>query len=153
MSLENEILNLIEKPINELGYFNVSVSFTRENKNNYLRVLIDKDDPISLNDIIKVNDLISPLLDEKDLISEAYILDVSSYGVEKNIDVNNLQKYVGKYVNIHLTHPYKGENYLEGDLVEVKEDTVILNYRNKTRLISAEVEKKYIDKARLAIKF
>lgn len=153
MSLENEILNLIEKPINELGYFNVSVSFTRENKNNYLRVLIDKDDPISLDDIIKVNDLISPLLDEKDLISEAYILDVSSYGVEKKIDVNNLQKYVGKYVNIHLTHPYRGENYLEGDLVEVKEDTVILNYRNKTRLISAEVEKRYIDKARLAIKF
>lgn len=153
MSIEKEVLELIEKPINELGYENVSISFVKENGTNYLRVLIDKDDVISLDDIVKVNDLISPLLDEKDIISEPYILDVSSYGAEKAIDINKLEKYVNKYVLIHLTTPYKGENYLEGDIDSISSDIVVLSFRVKSRLVKAELNRKDIDKARLAIKF
>ncbi len=153
MNIEKQILELIEKPINDLGYENVSVTYKRENGTNYLRVLIDKDDVISLDDIVRVNDLISPILDEKDLIEEAYILDVSTYGAEKSIDVNKLEKYVGKYVRVHLTNPYKGENYLEGSLDSVSSDIVSLTYRVKSRLVKAELNRKDIDKARLAIKF
>lgn len=153
MGIEKQVLELIEKPINELGYINVSVSFVRESGTSYLRVLIDKDEVISLDDIIAVNDLISPMLDKADLIPGAYVLDVSSYGAEKKIDVNNLEKYVGKYVNIHLSNPYKGENYLEGDLIEVTKDSVTLSYKVKTRVINAIINRKDIDKARLAIKF
>ena len=153
MSIEKQVLEIIEKPINELGYFNVSVTFTREKGTSFLRVLIDKDDPVSLDDIIAVNDKISPLLDEADLIDGEYMLDVSSYGAEKKIDVSRLEKYVGKYINIHLTHPCKGENYLEGDLTSVTEDKVVISYKIKTRLVNAEVNRNDIDKARLAIKF
>lgn len=153
MNIEKQILELIEKPINELGYENVSVSYKRENGTNYLRVLIDKDDVISLDDIVRVNDLISPMLDSEDLIDEAYILDVSTYGAEKSIDVNKLEKYIGKYVRVHLTNPYKGENYLEGSLDSVSSDIVSLTYRVKSRLVKAELNRKDIDKARLAIKF
>ena len=153
MSLETEVLNLIEKPINEMGYINVSVSFTKEKGTYFLRVLVDKDEPISLDDIIAINDKISPLLDEADLIKDEYMLDVSSYGIEKKIDVNSLEKYVGKYINIHLTNPYKGENYLEGDLVSVTKDEITLSYRIKTRKVDAVIDRKTIDKARLAIKF
>lgn len=153
MSLETEVLKLIEKPINEMGYINVSVSFTKEKGTYFLRVLVDKDEPISLDDIIAINDKISPLLDEADLIKDEYMLDVSSYGAEKKIDVNSLEKYVGRYINIHLTNPYKGENYLEGDLVSVTKDEITLSYRIKTRKVDAIVDRKTIDKARLAIKF
>ena len=153
MSLETEVLKLIEKPINEMGYINVSVSFAKEKGTYFLRVLVDKDEPISLDDIIAINDKISPLLDEADLIKDEYMLDVSSYGAEKKIDVNSLEKYVGRYINIHLTNPYKGENYLEGDLVSVTKDEITLSYRIKTRKVDATVDRKVIDKARLAIKF
>lgn len=153
MSIEKEVTSLIEKPIKDLGYDEVSVSLVRENGVMYLRVLIDKDDAISLDDIIKVNDLISPLLDEADLIKSEYYLDVSSYGAEKPIKVERLEKYIGKYINIHLTTPYKGENYLEGTLEEVSSDKLVISFREKTRLIKAEVSRKDVDKARLAIKF
>lgn len=153
MSIEKEVLDLIQKPINDLGYINVSVSFLKEKGTSYLRVLVDKDEPLSLDDIIAVNDTISPLLDEADLIEGAYMLDVSSYGAEKKIDVASLEKYVGKYINIHLTNPYKGENYLEGDLKEVNKDTITLSFRIKTRVVDAIINRKDIDKARLAIKF
>ena len=153
MSIEKEVLDLIQKPINDLGYINVSVSFSKEKGTSYLRVLVDKDEPLSLDDIIAVNDTISPLLDEADLIEGAYMLDVSSYGAEKKIDAASLEKYVGKYINIHLTNPYKGENYLEGDLKEVSKDTITLSFRIKTCVVDAIINRKDIDKARLAIKF
>ena len=153
MNLESKVYELIEKPIKALGYTEVYVSYVREQGTNVLRVSIDRDDVISLDDIIKVNDIISPILDEADLIQSEYMLDVTSLGAEKPIDVNKLEKYVGKYVNVHLSHPYKGENILEGDLTSVDDEKVVISYREKTRLIKAEVERKYIDKARLAIKF
>lgn len=153
MSLEQNVLNLIGKPIKDLGYTKVYVNYLRECGTNYLRVSIDKNDVISLEDIIKVNDLISPILDEADLIQSNYVLDVTSLGAEKPIEVSELEQYVNKYVHIHLSHPYKGENILEGDLESVTCDTVTLSWREKTRLIKAEISRKDIDKARLAIKF
>lgn len=153
MSLEQNVLSLIEKPIKELGYTRVYVNYLREGGTNYLRVSIDKNDVISLDDIIKVNDLISPILDEADLIQSNYVLDVTSLGAEKPIELNELDQYVNKYVHIHLSHPFKGENILEGDLESVTSDTVIISWKEKTRLIKAEINREYIDKARLAIKF
>ena len=153
MNLEKQVYELIEKPIKALGYTEVYVSYVREQGNNVLRVSIDRDDVISLDDIIKVNDIVSPILDEADLIQGAYMLDVTSLGAEKPIDVSKLEKYLNRYVNIHLSHPYKGENILEGDLTYVDENKVIISFREKTRLINAEIERKHIDKARLAIKF
>lgn len=153
MALETTVKSLIEKPIKALGYTKVDVKFVREFGTNYLRVMIDKDDVIDLEEIVKVNELISPMLDEADLIQNEYVLDVTTFGAEKAIEVDTLEKYVGKYVNIHLSNPYKGLNIIEGDLVSVDNDKVVITYREKTRLIKCELERKFIDKARLAIKF
>ncbi len=154
MTLESTVKNLIEKPIKALGYTDVDVKFVRESNTNYLRVMVDKDDEvIGLDEIVKVNDLISPLLDEADLIQTNYVLDVTTFGAEKAIDVAKLEKYVGKYINVHLTHPYKGLNIIEGTLESVDNDKVVISYREKTRLIKCEIVRSTIDKARLAIKF
>ena len=153
MAIENDVLALIKEPILKMGYEEVSVKFQRENGIYYLHVFVDKDDAISLEDIVAVNELISPLLDESNLIDGQYILDVSSYGAEKNIDVAKLEKYVGKYVNVHLVNPYKGENYLEGTLESAASDEIVISFYQKTRLIKANVKREDVDKARLAIKF
>ena len=149
----NKVISIIEKPIHDLGYSDFKVSFKRDKGVNTLEILVDKDDVISLDDIIAVNDTISPLLDDVDICEGPYMLDVSSFGAEKPIDVNKLDKYVGKYINIHLSNPYKGENILEGDLEEVNDSTITLAYRIKTRVVRSIIERKDIDRARLAIKF
>ena len=87
----------------------------------------------SLDDIVKVNEVISPLIDEADLIKGRYMLDVTTLGVEKPIDVSNLEKYVARYVAIHLSNPYKGMNNMEGFLKEVNENEIHLEYREKQR--------------------
>ena len=154
MTLESTVKNLIEKPIKALGYTQVDVKFVREFGTNYLRVMVDKDDEvIDLEQIMQVNDIVSPILDEADLIQSNYVLDVTTFGAEKPIEVSKLEKYVGKYVNVHLSHPYKGLNNIEGTLESVDNDIIVISYKEKTRLIKCEIERKTIDKARLAIKF
>ena len=154
MTLESSIKNLIEKPLKALGYSEIDVKFVSEFGTNYLRVMLDKDDEvISLDQIMEANDVISPILDEADLIKSNYVLDVTTFGVEKPIEVSKLEKYVGKYVNIHLTNPYKGLNIIEGTLESVNGELVTISYKEKTRLIKCEVVRNTIDKARLAIKF
>ena len=154
MTLESRVLNLIEKPIKALGYSEVDVKFVNEFGTNYLRVMVDKDDEvIDLDEIMKVNDIVSPLLDEADLIKTNYVLDVTTFGAEKQIDVAKLEKYVGKYVNVHLSHPYKGLNIIEGTLESVDNDKIVISFKEKTRVINAEIVRSSIDKARLAIKF
>ncbi len=154
MTLESTVKNLIEKPIKALGYTEVDVKFVREFGTNYLRVMVDKDDEaIDLEQIVKVNDVISPILDEADLIESNYVLDVTTFGAEKPIDVAKLEKYVGKYINIHLTHPYKGLNIIEGTLESVDNDLIVISYKEKTRLVKCEIVRNVVDKARLAIKF
>ena len=154
MTLESTVLNLIEKPIKALGYSEVDVKFVKEFGTNYLRVMVDKDDEvIDLDEIMKVNDVVSPILDEADLIKTNYVLDVTTFGAEKSIDVAKLEKYVGRYVNVHLTNPIKGENIIEGTLESVDNDKVVISFKEKTRLIKCEIVRNTIDKARLAIKF
>lgn len=153
MGIEESVKKLIEKPILALGYEQIDVKYVKEFGSFYLRVFVDKDDVISLEDIVAVNDLISPILDEADLIQNEYVLDVTSFGAEKPIEVSKLEKYVGKYVNVHLSRPYKGENIIEGDLASVNENEVRILYKEKARTKEAILNKEDIDRARLAIKF
>ncbi len=151
--IDKQIKALIEKEIVNLGYTYLDVTYKKENGVNILRVTIDKDDPISLDDIVKVNEIVTPIIDKADLIEDRYMLDITSLGIEKPIELTQLEKYISKYVNIHLLNPYKGENYLEGTLIDVSEDEVVIELTDKTRKNKVKLNRDTIDKARLAIKF
>ena len=150
--IEERIKEIIQKDVEDMGFSYLSVSFLKENGNDVLRVVVDRDEPISLDDIVKVNEVISPLIDDADLIKGRYMLDVTTLGVEKPIEVSHIEKYLGKYIHIHLINPFKGENILEGYLKEVSENIVCLEYFVKGRKINAQIERENISKARIAIK-
>lgn len=151
--IEETIKNELQVPLEELGYVIVSVKYTRSKKGNILEIIVDKDDDISIEEIVQVSNLISPLLDVNDYIKENYTLDVTSLGAEKPIQISKLDKYIGKYVNIHLTHPYNGENILEGDLKNIDNGVVELEIKVKSKKKSCLIPLETIDRARLAIKF
>lgn len=149
----NLIKEGIEKKLAEISYTLYSIKSYNNKGGSVLEIVVDRDENIDLDDIVEVSNYLSPYLDEIITDDNPYTLDVSSLGAEKPIDLLKLDKYVGKYVNLHLSHPYKGENILEGDLKEVDENSITLSYKVKTRVIDAKIERKDIDKARLAIKF
>lgn len=76
--MEEKIRNLIEKPIVEAGYILSDVKLEKEGITLFLRIFIDKTDIVSVEDCVKVSELINPILDKEDPIEGSYILDVSS---------------------------------------------------------------------------
>ncbi len=75
----DKIKEALEGPINDAGFILDSVSYEKENNNNFLRIIIDKkDEYITINDCVLVNDLVDPILDKIDFINESYIVDISS---------------------------------------------------------------------------
>ena len=147
------IEELLREPLLASGYELISVNYLKENGVMVLRVTVDRDEPISLDDIVNVSDMVSAKLDEADPIKEQYFLDVTSLGAEKPIEPSKLEKYLTRYVRLHVTNPIDGENYLEGDLKDVNEEEVILTIRVKSRVKEVKIRRATIDKARLAIKF
>lgn len=153
MEEENKIASLLRQPLKEKGFDLYSVVYHNSSEGMKLEVVVDRVEPIGLEDIVSLSGFISDLLDVSDPIQGAYTLDVSSLGAEKPIALDKLPLYIGKYVNLHLSHPYKGENILEGTLEKIEEGNLTLSYRAKGKLVQATFSEKDVDKARLAIKF
>lgn len=102
-SLENKIVECIKPVIEDLGYELYDVIYEKEGKDNYLRVFINKNEGISLNDCENVNNSITDLLDEKDFIKSAYFLEVSSTGIERRLrNDEHLETSKGNKIEIHL---------------------------------------------------
>lgn len=73
-----KIENILKKPIEDLGYILDEIIFEKEDGNNFLRVVIDKQGAIHLEDCVIVSKAINPILDTEDVIEDSYILDVCS---------------------------------------------------------------------------
>ena len=73
-----QVRNLIEEKINNLGYILDEVLYINEDGVNFLRVVIDKNGIIDVEDCVTVTRIVDPLLDTVDYITDSYILDVCS---------------------------------------------------------------------------
>ena len=74
-----KIRELIEKPIIDAGYILDEVLYLQEHNTNFLRIVIDKKESlINVNDCVKVNEILDPILDNIDFINESYIVDICS---------------------------------------------------------------------------
>ena len=76
--LEEKIRGLLEKSIEDAGYILDEVFYGKEDNVNTLRLVIDKSGYINVGDCVKVNEIVNPILDEADPISESYVLDICS---------------------------------------------------------------------------
>ena len=135
-SIEQKVEALIEPKVNELGYNLYDVEFAKEGENYFLRVFIDKDGGIDINDCEKVNDGIMDLLDEADYIKEQYFLEVSSPGIERVLRKNkHLEESIGLEVEIKLFKTENNKKQIEGILKGFNDEEVILLVDNEIRIV------------------
>ena len=132
-SIEEKVESLIKPKVENIGYELYDVLYLKEGKNYILRVVIDSDNGISLEDCEKVNNEITDLLDEADYIKEQYFLEVSSPGIERVLRKDwQLKKYIGQKVEVSLFK--KDENgfkeYL-GILKQVEDEYLNLEQENQ----------------------
>lgn len=135
-NIESKVQNLLEKIINELGYDLYDVIYEKEGKDYYLRIIIDKESGIDINDCEKVNNAINDILDEADLIKDQYYLEVSSPGVERTLrkDKHYLNQ-IGNEVLIKLYKPIEKKKEIQGILEEYLEDEIVIRTDDNQRCI------------------
>ncbi len=78
MKIESKVLNLIKKPILDIGMRVDNIVYIKEENLFFLRIFIDKDPYVEIDDCVKATKIINKYLDEEDIIKESYILDVCS---------------------------------------------------------------------------
>jgi ribosome maturation factor RimP len=127
-SIEEKVEKLLKAKIESIGYDLYDVEYSKEGKNYFLRIFIDRPKGIDLQDCEKVSNEISDLLDEADYIKEQYFLEVSSPGIERVLKKEkHLQQNIGKEVNVKLFKKDKnGNKEYQGILKEFDEDSILL---------------------------
>jgi len=114
---------LAEPVIVENGIELVDVEFVKEGGNWYLRLYIDKEKGIDLDDCEKISHLISDLLDKEDPIEQAYFLEVSSPGLDRPLKrEKDFRKYEGHAVNVRTYSPVEGKKKIQGKLGAYHQD-------------------------------
>ncbi len=106
-----------------LGYFIWDVEYVREGAQWYLRITIDSEDGIDINDCEKMHRAIDPLLDEADPIADPYTLEVSSPGIERDLKNDmQIEACEGWDVEIKLYAPVDGVKQFRGVLLGLTEN-------------------------------
>ncbi|SIS37521.1 ribosome maturation factor RimP [Salimicrobium flavidum] len=132
----------------------VDVIFEKEGKNWFLRVFIDKEEGIDIEECGIVSEKLSEKLDEENPVEFPYFLDVSSPGAERPLKKKeDFERYVGEYVYMKLYEPVDGEKEFEGTLRSFSEEVAEVEIRIKTRRKTLKVPFEKIAKARLAVTF
>lgn len=150
------VTNLVTPILADHQFELYDVEFVKEGTSWYLRVYIDKEGGITLEDCATVSDQLSAALDEcePDPIPQAYFLEVSSPGAERPLrNERDYQRALNDYIHVSLYQAIDGKKVYEGTLVDLTADQLTLDYLDKTRHKTVVIPREKIAKARLAIKF
>ena len=103
------------------------VLYIKEGSDWFLRVIIDRDPAVDIDDCEKVSRALSKGLDEKDPIPDSYYLEVSSPGIERVLHREaHFAAYIGKPVRVLLIRPQDGKKELEGQLLQKEGNSISL---------------------------
>ena len=116
----------------------------------YLRVFLDKEGGIDLDDCQMVSEQLSQVLDEKDPIKENYLLEVSSPGLDRVLKKDkDFVRYHGRDVDIQLFKPIDGKKQYTGALQGFSEEAITIQVQEET----ISIERAAIAQIRLHLDF
>ena len=117
------VKGLAQPLADSFGYILWDVEFVKEGAQRILRITIDSEEGITVDDCEKMHRAIDPVLDEADPIEEAYYLEVSSPGIERELRTDEHISYcIGADVEVRLYAPRDGSKVFRGELLPLKED-------------------------------
>lgn len=148
---EQHTQKLLEPILEKNRYELYDVEFVKEAGNWYLRVFIDKEGGITIDDCELVSRALSDLLDEHDFISESYMLEVSSPGLGRRLRKDkHFEKSIGEEVEIKLYRPINKKKEFVGLLKSFDKNTISIELSDKTVM---EIPREQIANVRLTFDF
>ena len=149
MSKVTETVTALAAPIAaELGLELWDVEYIREAGQWYLRVYIDKDGGVSINDCEALSRALDPVLDEADPIPDSYVFEVSSAGAERELKrPGDFERFMGSGAEVRLYQPVNGSKSYVGALSGYDNGSVTLTCAGK----ELTFEKSQIAQVRLRV--
>ena len=127
-NIEEKTEKLLTPIIEKSNFELVDVEYVKEGPDWYLRAYIDKEGGITIDDCESVSRELEKCLDENDIISGAYILEVSSPGLTRALKKEkDFVRNTGKPVEVHTFKPVDQVREFIGDLISWDEDKVVLD--------------------------
>ena len=144
------VANLAQPVASELSLSVWDVEFVKEGGQHYLRVYLDKADGVTIEDCEAFSRALDPILDREDPISESYVFEVCSAGIERTLKrPSDFEAYMGHLVEIRTFAPRDGSREFIGHLEGYNDGAVTLKIGDKL----IEFAKKEIALARLRVEF
>jgi ribosome maturation factor RimP len=144
-SIVERVTPLCQRVADELGYFIWDVDYVKEGTEWFLRIEIDKDEGIDIEDCERYSRAIDPLLDEESYIEGAYRLEVSSPGIERVIKNDfHLSKCTGEVVEIKLFAAIEGCKVARGTLFSFDNESVVLKDESEIIIPRKNIAKMHI---------
>jgi len=140
------IQEIVEPVVESLGYELVGIEFLRQGKHGLLRVYIDTENGVTVDDCGKVSHQLSGVLDVEDVIKGQYRLEVSSPGLDRPLfKLAHFERFAGHKARLTLATPIEGQRKFKGVLQGVEDGKVIVNVGENELVLSISA----IDKANL----
>ncbi len=147
---EQKLTELLRPAVEETGKSLLGIEYISAGNNSILRLFIDHENGIDVDDCAEVSRQVGALLDVEDPISSEYNLEVSSPGVDRPLfEIAHFQAVVGEIVNIKLSIPLNGRRKFKGPLVAIENNNLIIEVDS----IDYELPIGNVDKANLVAKF
>ena len=141
-----ELSEMLVPAISALGYTLWGIEYMPQGKHSLLRVYLDKEGGVDIEDCARASRQISSILDVEDPISGEYTLEVSSPGVDRVLfNLDQLREYLGWHVQLRLTENFENRRKFAGQLKAIVDDEIVLIIGDEEYTIPYEL----IEKANL----
>jgi ribosome maturation factor RimP len=138
-TLENTIHQLLESTVSSVGCDLWGIEYLNTGHGALLRVYIEKDDQVTLNDCQAVSQQVSALLDVEDPIVENYTLEVSSPGSDRILfTLDQLRDYIGQTVRVAMKQLSQGKRNYTGALKAVEDDGITLVFQEQQLFLNLD---------------
>lgn len=143
--ITDSVTELAKPVVEQAGCTLWDVEYVREAGTWYLRVFIDKEGGVSIDDCEAISRALDPILDEADPVPDSYVFEVGSAGAERELKrPGDFQQFTGSEVELRLYQPLEGSKSFVGTLKSYDEDgTVTITVGKKdmsfTRAQTAQV--------------
>ena len=131
--LTDKIAEIARPVVEEEGCSLWDVEYVREAGTWYLRVFIDRDGGVSIDDCERVSRRLDPILDEEDPIPDSYVFEVGSAGADRELKrPRDFEQFMGSEVEVKLYRPVDGSKHHTGTLSGYEDGAVSLSVGEKT---------------------
>ena len=150
MKVTDFVTELAKPIVESFGCSLWDVEYVREGSERFLRIYLDKDGGIDIEDCEKVHRAMDPILDEKDPIAESYHFEVCAAGIERPLKrPSDFEKFMGSPIFVKLYRPVNGLKEIPGILRGYEDGKVTVEAGKQTLTF----EKSQVALVRLRVEF